>query len=122
MIQLTNLLKNKTLILVSLLIVMILVSDSTFAATSGGGLPFDSWLIKIRNSVTGPFAFTAAILGLVGAGATLIFGSDMNGVLRTLLYIVLVLSLLVTAQNSLQAITGKSAEIVVNSALLTGKN
>ena len=86
--------------------------DSAFASsTAGGGLPFDSWFTNIRTSVTGPFAFTASIVGIVGAGATLIFGGDMNGFLRTIIFIVLVLSFLVAAQNTLTGITGTGAEI-----------
>nr|WP_276598510.1 TrbC/VirB2 family protein [Xylella fastidiosa] len=79
--------------------------------TSGGGLPSDEWFTRIRASVTGPFAFTVAIIGIVGAGAGLILGGDMNGFLRMLIFIVLVLSFLVAAQNSLSAITGQGAEI-----------
>ncbi|TNW17056.1 TrbC/VirB2 family protein, partial [Xylella fastidiosa] len=71
----------------------------------------DEWFTRIRASVTGPFAFTVAIIGIVGAGAGLILGGDMNGFLRTLIFIVLVLSFLVAAQNSLSAITGQGAEI-----------
>ena len=86
--------------------------DCAFASsTSGGGLPFDSWLTNIRTSVTGPFAFTASVIGIVAAGATLIFGGDMNGFMRTIIFIVLVLSFLVAAQNTLSAITGTGAEI-----------
>lgn len=85
--------------------------------TSGGGLPFDGWLTNIRTSVTGPFAYTASIIGLVAAGATLIFGGDMNGFMRTLIFIVLVLSFIVAAQNTLSAITGQGAELA---ATLTG--
>ncbi|HDV6994536.1 TPA: TrbC/VirB2 family protein [Escherichia coli] len=84
--------------------------------TSGGGLPFDDWMTNIRTSITGPFAFTASIIGIVGAGATLIFGGDMNGFLRSLIFIVLVLSFLVAAQNTVSAITGRGAELV---AMLT---
>lgn len=40
----------------------------------------------------------------------------MNGFLRTLIFIVLVLSFLVAAQNTLSAITGQGAELV---AMLT---
>ncbi len=81
------------------------------ASTAGGGLPFDDWFTRVRSSITGPFAFTASIVGLVGAGATLIFGGDMNGFLRTLIFVVLVLAFIVAAQNTLAAITGQGAEI-----------
>lgn len=94
-----------------LILALFLITDQAMAATAGGGLPFDGWLTKIQKSITGPFAFSAAIIGLVAAGATLIFGGDMNGVMRTLIVFVLVLSFLVAAQNTLTAITGKGAEI-----------
>ena len=90
---------------------LLLVTHPALASSAGGGLPFDSWLIKIQKSITGPFAFSAAIIGLVAAGATLIFGGDMNGFMRTLIFFVLVLAFLVAAQNTMTAITGKGAEI-----------
>ncbi|HAT1659256.1 TPA: conjugal transfer protein TrbC [Legionella pneumophila] len=95
----------------AIILLLLLITDPACASSAGGGLPFDSYLTKIQKSITGPFAFTAAIIGLVGAGATLIFGGEMNGFLRTLLFIVLVLSFLVAAQNTMTAITGKGTEI-----------
>jgi len=94
-----------------MLVLLMLITHPALASTAGGGLPFDSWLMKIQKSITGPFAFSAAIIGLVAAGATLIFGGDMNGFMRTLIFFVLVLSFLVAAQNTMTAITGKGAEI-----------
>ncbi|HAT1815637.1 TPA: conjugal transfer protein TrbC [Legionella pneumophila] len=94
-----------------ILLLLLLITHPACASSAGGGLPFDSWLTKIQKSITGPFAFSAAIIGLVAAGATLIFGGDMNGFMRTLVFFVLVLSFLVAAQNTMTAITGKGAEI-----------
>ncbi|MCK9709835.1 TrbC/VirB2 family protein [Pseudomonas syringae] len=103
---------KKALFAVCVTLAVVLNSHPALASTvTGGGLPFDDWLTKVRTSITGPFAFTASIVGLVGAGATLIFGGDMNGFLRTLIFIVLVLAFLVAAQNTLAAITGQGAEI-----------
>ncbi|HAT1130445.1 TPA: TrbC/VirB2 family protein [Legionella pneumophila] len=93
------------------ILLLLLMTEPASASSAGGGLPFDSWLTKIQKSITGPFAFSAAIIGLVAAGATLIFGGDMNGFMRTLVFFVLVLSFLVAAQNTMTAITGKGAEI-----------
>ncbi|HAT1941939.1 TrbC/VirB2 family protein [Legionella pneumophila] len=101
----------------AIVLLLLFITDPASASSAGGGLPFDSYLTKIQKSITGPFAFTAAIIGLVGAGATLIFGGEMNGFLRTLLFIVLVLSFLVAAQNTMTAITGKGAEIAKPSVL-----
>lgn len=95
-----------------IMLLLLIVTHPTFASsTSGGGLPFDDWLTKIRQSITGPFAFSVSIIGLVAAGSALIFGGDMNGFLRTLIFMVLVLAFVIAAQNTLSAITGQGAEI-----------
>lgn len=107
-----NTIDYKKILLMGLVVLFLLfISHPALASSTGGGLPFDSWLTKIQKSITGPFAFSAAIIGLVAAGATLIFGGDMNGFMRTLIFFVLVLSFLVAAQNTMTAITGKGAEI-----------
>ena len=93
-------------------LLFLMVTHSAWAAnTSGGGLPSDEWFTKLQKSVTGPWAFTFAIVGIVGAGATLIFGGDINSFLRTIIFLVLVLSFIVAAQGMLTAITGQSAEV-----------
>lgn len=105
-------LNQKNFVFMGLMILfLLLITHPALAATAGGGLPFDSWLTKIQKSVTGPFAFSAAIIGLVAAGATLIFGGELNGFMRSLIFLVLVLAFLVAAQNTMTAITGKGAEI-----------
>jgi len=98
---------------------LFLLMEPTFAAaTAGGGLPFDGWLTKIQNSITGPFAFTVSVVSLVVAGASLIFGGDLSGFMKTAITIVLILSFVIAGQNTLQAITGKGAEITKPSPTL----
>lgn len=111
-----NVSKHAFITFLGALLFFVAAEPALASNTSGGGLPFDSWLTNIRTSVTGPFAYTASIIGLVAAGAMLIFGGDMNGFMRTLIFIVLVLSFLVAAQNTLSAITGQGAELA---AILT---
>lgn len=102
-----NLSKHAFIAFLGAMLFLMAAEPALASNTSGGGLPFDDWMTNIRTSITGPFAFTASIIGIVGAGAMLIFGGDMNGFLRTLIFIVLVLSFLVAAQNTLSAITGQ---------------
>lgn len=102
-----------------MMLLLVLAEPSFASSTSGGGLPFDSWLTKISNSITGPFAFSVSIIGLVAAGAALIFGGDMNGFMRSLIFIVLVLAFIIAAKNTLSAITGKGAQIGTHSAQST---
>ncbi|MFZ3287962.1 MAG: conjugal transfer system pilin TrbC [Telluria sp.] len=78
---------------------------------TGGSLPYESWLTNLRNSVTGPVAFTLSIIGIVIAGGVLIFGGDLNGFFRTLIFLVLVMALLVGAQNVMSTFFGRGAEI-----------
>jgi len=45
------------------------------------------------------------------AGGVLIFGGDLNGFFRTLIFVVLVMALLVGAQNMMSSFFGRGAEI-----------
>ncbi|MCO6433032.1 TrbC/VirB2 family protein [Nitrosomonas nitrosa] len=96
--------KPNTLFFYALFILLSLSSllfpDGVQAAVgAGGALPYESWLVNLRNSVTGPVAFTLSIVGIVVAGGILIFGGELNAFFRTLIFIVLVMALLVGANN-----------------------
>jgi type IV secretory pathway VirB2 component (pilin) len=78
---------------------------------TGGSLPYESWLVNLRNSVTGPVAFALALVGIVVSGGTLILGGDLNGFFRTMFFVVLVMALLVGAQNMMSSFFGRGAEI-----------
>lgn len=78
---------------------------------TGGGLPYESWLTNLRNSVTGPVAFSLSMIGLVATGGALIFGGDLNGFTRSMMFLVLVMCLLVGAQNMMSSFFGRGAEI-----------
>lgn len=90
------------------------------SASAGGGLPYESWLTNLRNSVTGPVAFTLSVIGIVVAGGVLIFGGDLSGFFRTLIFIILVISLLVGAQNMLSTFFGQGAVIATYPVQMVG--
>jgi type IV secretion system protein VirB2 len=95
-----------------LLVIILLAPQNAFASVgSGGGLPYESWLVNLRSSVTGPVAFTISVVGIVIAGGVLIFGGDLNGFFRTLIFLVLVMALLVGAQNIMSNFFGQGAVI-----------
>ena len=81
------------------LLFLLSVDNAQAAVGAGGALPYETWLVNLRNSVTGPVAFTLSIVGIVVAGGILIFGGELNAFFRTLIFIVLVMALLVGANN-----------------------
>lgn len=88
-------------------------TDAFASAGTGGGLPYESWLSNLRASATGPVAYAFGIIGIVVAGGILIFGGDLNGFFRTMLVVVLVMALLVTANSIMSDLFGTSAEIAL---------
>lgn len=91
---------------------LIFVPHHALAAEgTGGSLPYESWLTNLRNSVTGPVAFALSIMGIVISGGVLIFGGDLNGFFRSLIFLVLVMALLIGAQNMMSTFFGRGAEI-----------
>ncbi len=85
---------------IAFLFALLFSTDNAQATVgAGGALPYETWLVNLRNSVTGPVAFTLSIVGIVVAGGILIFGGELNAFFRTLIFIVLVMALLVGANN-----------------------
>lgn len=73
------------------------------AETTGNSLPYESWLRSLQQSLTGPVAFSVALIGIVCCGATLIFaGGEIGRFMRALIYIVMVMTMLIGA-NSLMS-------------------
>lgn len=110
--------KSWLVMLLAMMVVMIL-PEQALAAGQQGGLPYEGWLRNLQNSVTGPVAFGLSIIGIVIAGGVLIFGGDLNGFFRTLIFIVLVMALLVGANNIMANFFGAGAQIAFNGPAIT---
>lgn len=98
-------------VLAFFLVILFVPHVASAAEGTGGSLPYESWLDNLRNSVTGPVAFTLSMVGIVVAGGVLIFGGELNSFFRTIIFIVLVMALLVGAQNMMTSFFGRGAEI-----------
>lgn len=94
-----NIFLYPALLMFMFLALFLFANNALAAVGAGGALPYESWLVNLRNSVTGPVAFTLSIVGIVVAGGILIFGGELNAFFRTLIFIVLVMALLVGANN-----------------------
>lgn len=98
-------------VLLALLACLVLTPDAFAGAGQGGNLPYEGWLESVRASATGPVAYAFGLIGIVVAGGVLIFGGDLNGFFRSMLVVVLVMALLVTANTVMTDLFGTSAEI-----------
>lgn len=76
----------------ALLAVIISVTFVTpaLASSGGGGLPWESPLQQIQQSITGPVAGFIALAAVAIAGGMLIFGGELNDFARRLCYVALV--------------------------------
>lgn len=100
----------------ALLFVLAIVEPAL--ASSGGGLPWESPLQQIQQSITGPVAGFIALAAVAIAGGMLIFGGELNDFARRLVYVVLVAGILLGATQivALFGATGASIGNVTDSA------
>ena len=104
----------------SILLLALMVSSFTFAvaeanpANPGGGnaMPWEAGLQLLVDSVSGPVAQAIALIAIVAAGAALIFGGDMTGFMRTAVYVVLVIGLILGAANLMKALGPASSALL----------
>jgi len=78
----------------------------TYASTTTG-LPWESPLETIKQSITGPVAFGISLLGIVAAGAGLIWGGELSGFIKTMIYIVLVIAIIISGTNIMNMFSAK---------------
>ncbi|WP_457578242.1 conjugal transfer pilin TrbC [Ensifer adhaerens] len=72
------------------LVSAIVLASPALASSGGGGLPWESPLQQIQQSITGPVAGFIALAAVAIAGGMLIFGGELNDFARRLCYIALV--------------------------------
>jgi len=78
--------------------------ETAHASTAGGGLPWDGPLTTLKNDLTGPVAFTIALLAMVACGAALVFGGEINEFVRRIIMLVLVVALITGVVNVASAL------------------
>lgn len=97
-----NFIKNNLLLIVCA-IASIVFCDSALAATS---MPWDTGITNIQESLTGPVATGISLIGLIAAGAMLVFGGEISGFLKQLIYLVLAISLILCGNSFITNVMG----------------
>ena len=111
--------KCKNLLAIAALMTL---SSGAFAAAAGGGaaLPWEGGLTAIVDSFTGPVAYAVSVLGIIIGIGILIFGNDLNAFGRTIVFLILAASVIVTAANTLQIFTGVGATTTAHTISMIG--
>jgi type IV secretion system protein VirB2 len=76
------------------------------AIAAGNTLPYEDGLKTLYKSLTGPVPFAISLVGIVACGAMLIFGGEISGFMRTLVFIVLVVAVIVQAASVVELLGG----------------
>jgi type IV secretion system protein VirB2 len=105
--------RNKLVFAVLIASALLLIPDIASAANNGGGgnLPWEGPLTKLSNSIKGPVAYAISLMGIVAAGAMLIWGGEINEFVRRIIMLILVISLIVFASNVLTTLFNSGAVI-----------
>lgn len=94
--------RQKQLLITLGVVALAALPQAALAATGGGGgLPWEGPLQTLSGSLTGPVATSIALIAIAVAGGVLIWGGEINRFASMAVYIVLVLGLLVMANNVL---------------------
>lgn len=111
---------NRTFNILGLFVVLTLVMALPEQALASGttGLPWEAPLDTLKRSLSGPVALAISIIAIVVTGASLIFGSEIDGFARKMIVIVLVIAIIVAANSFLTTLFGTSTATIASSAAI----
>jgi type IV secretory pathway VirB2 component (pilin) len=91
---------------------LLLSTHSAFASSGGGGLPWETPLRTIQQSLSGPVAFAIAVIAMAAAGGTLVFGGELTEFTRRACLLVLAIGFLVGGVSIMTLLFGVSGAVV----------
>jgi len=105
---------NFLYLLFMFLLIITILPPEAYAGGTGGGLPYESWVDDILNSLTGNTAAAISVIGFIVSMLAFIFGGDdMKGWMRGLLFLVLCCSMALGANDYIHRYSGSGAEFSV---------
>ena len=105
--------KTLSLLLVATLAILavVVMSDPAFAS-SGGGLPWETPLNKVKDSLSGPVALAVGVIAFFAGGAMLVFGGEMTDFARRAALVVLACGFLLGGSNLLTTLYGTTSSSI----------
>ena len=97
-----------TFVIMMVMLALMFATEAVLAQTppGTGGLPYEEGLQKFRKSLEGPVPFAISLVGIVACGAMLIFGGEISGFMRTMIFIILVVAVIVQAGSVVSMLGG----------------
>ena len=86
------------------LMLLAVVGVVSLQAFGTQNMPWEVGLGTIKDSLTGPVAGIISILALFACGAVLMFGHDVNEVVKKLIYVVMAIALVVGGATILKTL------------------
>ncbi|HDX2569724.1 TrbC/VirB2 family protein [Pseudomonas aeruginosa] len=90
--------------------VLVSTLSDQVAGSEGGGLqslPFTSVAGSLMDFMTGPALFAMAVLGVVVAGAALVFGGELSGFVRSIFMMAVGVGVILMASNLVNGMFGR---------------
>jgi len=89
-------------------------AQATWAgAAAGGGLPWETPLNRVAQSMTGPVALSISLIALMVAGGTLVFGGELSEFARRSCVAVLAIAFLVLGAGFMTTLFGVGGAVVL---------
>lgn len=93
-----------------LALVLAALPHHAFAAYAGTGAPWDTPFQKFISEITGPIPFIVGVVAMVGSlTGVLLARHEMNALLSTLMFIILIVSILTNIVNFMMWMGGSGA-------------
>lgn len=97
-----------------LTLLLIVAAQAAWAGgAGGGGLPWETPLNRVAQSMTGPVALSISLIALMVAGGTLVFGGELSEFARRSCVAVLAIAFLVLGAGFMTTLFGVGGAVVL---------
>jgi type IV secretory pathway VirB2 component (pilin) len=95
------------------LLLLVATQAAWAGGAGGGGLPWETPLNRVAQSMTGPVALSISLIALMVAGGTLVFGGELSEFARRSCVAVLAIAFLVLGAGFMTTLFGVGGAVVL---------
>lgn len=103
--------KNSLIKLLAFITLAALIVEPALAGSTTG-MPWEGPIDKLVSSITGPVMFGISVLGVVVAGAMLVFGGELGDFTRKVIMLILAIALASSGTTVLAILFGNSGAVM----------